>query len=52
LVLGFEEIPTAYFIRCKDCKQRFEEDPEALASWQEEEHETQRMLDALRLKEA
>ncbi|EIN05640.1 hypothetical protein PUNSTDRAFT_145612 [Punctularia strigosozonata HHB-11173 SS5] len=51
LLLGYGFSPSAYYIRCHDCRQRFIEEPRIWESWQEEERETQRKLEALRNNE-
>ncbi|EKM52129.1 uncharacterized protein PHACADRAFT_262623, partial [Phanerochaete carnosa HHB-10118-sp] len=44
---GFEEMPSAYFIRCHACQERFETDAAFAESWQEEFRETKEKLDAM-----
>ncbi|KDQ50600.1 hypothetical protein JAAARDRAFT_63080 [Jaapia argillacea MUCL 33604] len=48
-LLGYGESTNAYYIRCQDCHERFEEDPEVWKSWQEEMRETEKKLEAMEL---
>ncbi|KIM89720.1 hypothetical protein PILCRDRAFT_812522 [Piloderma croceum F 1598] len=46
-LLGYYDKPNAYYIRCHDCHQHFNESPEVWEGWQQEMRETQAKLDAL-----
>ena len=44
---GYGETASAYFIRCHQCKERFESDPVFAEQWQEEFSDTQAKLDIM-----
>jgi SWI/SNF-related matrix-associated actin-dependent regulator of chromatin subfamily A member 5 len=47
VLLDYNEVSTAYYIRCHHCKERFQNDPALWDQWQAEFRENEAKLEAM-----